>query len=186
MNKLAHLGLIASMVMLSACNPTKQDVGTLIGAGTGAYVRKLFARAGIASDRLDLIGWMKSKDEHLALYNQIDIGLDTFPYNGTTTTCEALWMGVPVLVMRGDRHVSRVGVSIMKSAGYHELIVDSEKEFVAQAISLAGDRERLGELRSNLRNQLGCSSLCDAETYVMDLENAYREMWAHWCDGESN
>ena len=86
----------------------------------------LFAEHGIAPERIDLLGQLGSEIEHLSLYGKIDIALDTFPYNGTATTCEALWMGVPVITLAGDRHLSRVGLSILRQVGLPDLVAGTE------------------------------------------------------------
>ncbi len=141
-----------------------------------------FKRAGIGEERIDLISWAPSRREHLGLYSRIDIGLDTFPYHGTTTTCEALWMGVPVITLEGDTHASRVGVSLLSNAGLAEFIAHSAEEYVAKAVALAHDLTRLQSLRHNLRTMLSRSPLTDAKRFVQHLENAYRNMWHRYCE----
>jgi protein O-GlcNAc transferase len=141
----------------------------------------MFAAGGIAADRLDLHGWLPTRKDHLKLYDEIDVGLDPFPYNGTTTTCETLWMGVPVVTMLGDRHAGRVGASIMHHAGLEELIACSTDEYIALTVSLAHDRHRLRALRSGLRRKIQASQLMDKELFVTTLEQAYRRMWRKWC-----
>lgn len=143
---------------------------------------QLFAAEGIAADRLELYGWMPYKHGHLELYNRLDIGLDPFPYNGTTTTCEALWMGVPVLTLSGDRHSCRVGASIMHQIGFDDLVVKSGEDYVNAARALADDRESLQETRSQLRTIMQESPLMDSRSFVQDLEDAYRQMWHKWCE----
>lgn len=147
------------------------------------YLEDLFAQQGIAADRLDLLGFAPSLEEHLNLYGQVDIALDTFPYNGTTTTCEALWMGVPVIVLTGDRHVSRVGVSLLSRLELTDLIAESTDRYLAKAVQLALDPQRLCHLRHNLRSVMRDSKLTDAEFFTAALESAYRDMWRKWCAG---
>lgn len=142
----------------------------------------MFAAHGIEADRLELLGWMKSRAEHMATYAKIDVGLDTFPYNGTTTTCEALWMGVPVVTLSGDRHASRVGASIMERIGLGELVAESEQKFIALATELGSDPERLVSLRSGLRDRMSGSTLTDAALITAGIESAFREMWRRWCE----
>ncbi|HBB34622.1 MAG TPA: glycosyltransferase, partial [Cyanobacteria bacterium UBA9273] len=89
----------------------------LFDAGTRDYVYEQFKQHSIEAQRIELLGWLPDTSQHLTLYNQVDIALDTFPYNGTTTTCEALWMGVPIVTLAGQTHVSRVGVSLLWSVG---------------------------------------------------------------------
>jgi len=148
---------------------------------TKARYRELFAKQGIPEERLELHGWIASKGHHLGLYRNVDIGLDTFPYNGTTTTCEALWMGVPVVTLCGNRHAARVGASIMHHAGMVELVAHSMEEYAAVAVSLAHDQDRLRTLRGTLRQKLFESRLMDRGLFVETLEKTYREMWCRWC-----
>ena len=140
-----------------------------------------FADRGVAGDRLVLVERTASHLEHLAVYNRCDVALDTFPYNGTTTTCEALWMGVPVVAMAGDRHASRVSLSILTHAGLPELAGDTPDAFVQVAVGLAQDRPRLAELRRTLRERLRVSRLMDAQAHARAVEDAYRTMWRTWC-----
>ncbi|MHB8427106.1 MAG: O-linked N-acetylglucosamine transferase family protein [Acidiferrobacterales bacterium] len=120
--------------------------------------------------------------EHLGSYGEIDIALDTFPYNGTTTTCEALLMGVPVVTFAGQQHASRVGVSLLRQVGLSGLIAESAEAYVRIACELAGDRQYLAQLRASLREQMAGSSLCDAKGFAKNLEHTYRTLWRTWCD----
>jgi protein O-GlcNAc transferase len=140
-----------------------------------------FAAHGITPQRIDMIGRVASSAEHLALYNRVDIGLDTFPYNGHTTTCEALWMGVPVITLAGTTHAGRVGVSLLTQAGLAEFITPTPQAYVELAIELANDLPRLQGLRQSLRERLAASALCDAKGFTRALEAAYREMWEKYC-----
>ena len=149
--------------------------------GTAERCAALFAAQGIDSRRLELIGWLPSRQEHLGLYSRIDIGLDTFPYNGATTTCEALWMGVPVITLAGDRHAGRVGVSLLSRLGLSEFIADTPEDYVARAVALAQDRDALARLRAGLRERMAQSSLCDARAFTRALEEVYRACWHAWC-----
>ncbi len=138
---------------------------------------ELFVSRRISSDRLALLGPVVSEREHLAAYQQIDIALDSFPYHGTTTTCEALWMGVPVLSLAGELHVSRVGASLLTAAGLPEFAVADSDALVTTAAQLASDISRLRDLRHSLRDRLGASRLFDAAALTRDLEALYRWMW---------
>jgi predicted O-linked N-acetylglucosamine transferase (SPINDLY family) len=158
---------------------------SFIDSGTCNYLHALFQQQGIDPQRVELIGWISSKSEHLALYNQIDIALDTFPYNGTTTTCEAMWMGVPVITLAGETHVSRVGVSLLSSVGLNEYIAQSPQEYIQKAVDLANNREKLPQLRANLRGRMLASPLMDAGAIARSLEDAYRTMWRHWCSNNN-
>lgn len=144
------------------------------------YLR-LFGRHGIAPARLDLVGWQAAPRDHLALYGRAGIGLDPFPYNGTTTTCEALWMGVPVVALAGSTHAARVGASLLTAVGLPELIATSVDDYVARAVALAGDRARRSALRQGLRERMAASPLCDAPGFSRRFEAALRGMWTKWC-----
>jgi len=128
-----------------------------------------------------LVGWVPSISVHLALYEHIDIALDPFPYNGTTTTCEALWMAVPVVTLKGDRHSARVGASLLTHTGISEWIADSVDNYVEIAVGLASDPAKLDELRRELRQRLAASPLCDRNAFARKVENAYRSIWRSWC-----
>lgn len=145
----------------------------------------MFGQNGIGPERLVLVDWNSTVGGHLDLYNEIDIGLDPFPYNGTTTTCEALWMGVPVISLAGDKHVSRVGASLMGAVGLCDLVADSPEAYVAIAVGLATDTGRLNRLRTLLRDMMRQSALLDTPGYVKKLETAYRWMWQAWCSSQS-
>jgi predicted O-linked N-acetylglucosamine transferase (SPINDLY family) len=142
----------------------------------------LCSQSGIGEERLDIRGPEDSHESHLALYREMDIALDTFPYHGTTTTCEALWMGVPVVTLAGRTHVSRVGVSLLTNVGLPELIAESEDEYVRIAVELARDVEQLVNYRSNLRDKMLGSQLLDAPSFAREIEGAFRQMWTSWCE----
>jgi predicted O-linked N-acetylglucosamine transferase (SPINDLY family) len=148
---------------------------------TQEHLRARLEEAGVAQERIELVAYARNLAEHLALYSRVDIALDTFPYHGTTTTCEALWMGVPVVTLAGKTHTSRVGVSLLTNAGLSELIARSPEEYAQLAATLAGDLPRLSRLRGTLRGRLEQSPLMDAPRFARDIEAAYRTMWRHWC-----
>ncbi len=139
-----------------------------------------FARFGVSSYRLDFYG-LKSPRQHLALYGQMDIALDTYPYNGTTTTFEALWMGVPVISLTGSCHASRMGLSILNRLGLGFLVASGPAEYVAKALTLAGKTDQLAKIRSSMRARMAASSLCNARQFAESVETAYRRMWQKWC-----
>ncbi|MFN0012547.1 MAG: tetratricopeptide repeat protein [Phycisphaerales bacterium] len=136
--------------------------------------------AGLARERVQLASWVESKAAHLASFTNVDIALDSFPYHGTTTTCEALWMGTPVVSLVGGAHVCRVGKSILEAVGLDDLTCESEGEFVARAVALANDRARLDALHAGLRATMASSPLCDGADMARRLEAAYADMWAAW------
>jgi protein O-GlcNAc transferase len=142
----------------------------------------LFIKNGVTSDQIKMLPKTSSISEHLDLYNRVDIGLDPFPYNGTTTTCEALWMGVPVVTLRGDRHSARVGESILTRLGLKELITVNGEEYVRRAVRLAGVLDRLEELRAGMRRRMMESHLCNSKSFARIIETAFRGMWKSFCD----
>ena len=142
---------------------------------------KMFGAHGIDAGRVESCSWIASRTGHLGAYNRVDIGLDPFPYNGTTTTCEALWMGVPVITLRGDRHSGRVGASILTQVSLAGLVAETTAVYVEKAVALASDLDRLSALRSDLRSRMQMSPLCGPEGFTRDVEAAYREMWRRVC-----
>ncbi|MCJ2541945.1 tetratricopeptide repeat protein [Thermostichus vulcanus] len=136
-----------------------------------------FERCGVERERVHLVGDRQGFLEHFQVYSEVDIGLDPFPYNGTTTTCETLWGGVPVVVLAGNAHVCRVGVSILTNVGLPELIGQTREEYVEIAVRLAEDLPRLRDLRHNLRSMMEASPLRDPQAHARALERAYRQMW---------
>jgi predicted O-linked N-acetylglucosamine transferase (SPINDLY family) len=143
--------------------------------------RRHFDDRGIASDRIRLLPRSPSLAEHLNHYNALDIALDTYPYNGTTTTCEALWMGVPVVTWRGQAHASRVGLSILTTLGMPELAAANRDDYVERIVALARTPERLLLMRQSLRERVARSPICDKRRFVAGLETSYRRMWRAWC-----
>jgi predicted O-linked N-acetylglucosamine transferase (SPINDLY family) len=153
-----------------------------VDAHTVTHWREWLVAHGIAADRLHVARAAPSVAEHLRTYERIDIALDPFPYNGTTTTCEALWMGVPVVTLEGDRHAGRVGASLLAHAGLDELIARTPDSYVAAAVELARDPARLAAFRAGLRPRMAVSSLTDAAGFTRTIEAAYRAMWRTWCE----
>ena len=145
-----------------------------------ARMRSVFAAHGVAGERLEFMG-KRARREYLELHQQVDIALDTFPFNGHTTVCEALWMGVPVVVLAGETYVSRFGGSALVNLRLQELIATSPARYVETAVQLAGDLDRLQALRATLRERMQASPLLDAAGFTRNLEDAYRQMWTRWC-----
>jgi protein O-GlcNAc transferase len=154
---------------------------SLADTGTREHAMSFFTQAGIAQERIELLPWQSSANAHLETYNRIDIGLDTFPYAGTTTTCEALWMGVPVVTLAGTTHASRVGVSLLSNISLGELVAQTPDAYVRTAVALASDMQKLRYLRENLRKMMATSPLTDAKKFVTHLEDCYRSIWEKWC-----
>jgi predicted O-linked N-acetylglucosamine transferase (SPINDLY family) len=137
----------------------------------------IFGDLGITSDRIILKGLSATAMEHLSEYHNIDIALDTFPYNGTTTTCEALWMGVPVLTLTGNTHANCVGRSLLSAVGLADWIVESIDDYVNRATSFANSPELLDQQRKTMRHKMLKSTLCNGKCFAEKMENAYRDMW---------
>jgi predicted O-linked N-acetylglucosamine transferase (SPINDLY family) len=141
--------------------------------------------AGIAEDRAEISGFFAATQDHLAAYNLVDVALDTFPYNGTTTTCEALWMGVPVVSLIGDRHAARVGLSLLTAIGHAEWAAENEHAYIEKAVALAEDRALRSQLRDSLRGQVAGSILCDHTGQATRFEAALRQTWCEWCGSQT-
>jgi predicted O-linked N-acetylglucosamine transferase (SPINDLY family) len=139
-----------------------------------------FRRAGADLSRIVFVSGTERQDDHLAQYRLVDIGLDTHPYGGMTTTCEALWMGVPVITLSGDRTNARYGTSVVNAVGLGELAAETPEAFAETAARLAGDLDRLVELRTTLRDRMAASELCDGVGFARAVETAYRAMWGRW------
>ncbi len=146
--------------------------------------RRKFADHGVDPGRIDFEGSAAlSTGEALAAYGRMDIALDTFPYNGHTTTCEALWMGLPVIVLTGRSFIDRVGVSLLAMAGIDDMAAPDADAYVALAADWAADPERLARRRTEQRPALAQSRLLDAHACTRAVEAAYRDMWRAWCAG---
>lgn len=145
-------------------------------------LRKRFAAAGVDPARLQFAGRTKGSAEHLRMYDQVDIALDTTPYVGTTTTCEALLMGVPVVTLAGVEHRSRVGASLLTAAGMSEFIAKDDAEYVAIAKRLAEDRAGLAQHHATLRERMLASALCDGPAFGARLGDALRALWRWRCE----
>jgi len=140
-------------------------------------IKRDFQEHGIDPARIQTLPMTEDIKSHLALYSGIDIALDTFPYNGTTTTCEALWMGVPVVTLAGDRHAGRVGFSVLNCLGLSELVAVTPDEYVEITTLLAHDETCRLNLRKTLRKLMRRSPLMNANKFARGIENAYREIW---------
>lgn len=140
-----------------------------------------FSAAGADPSRIELMRPNQSQAEHLALYGRIDIALDTFPYNGTTTTCEALWMGAPVVTWTGPTHAARVGASLLAAVGLNDLVGNTVDDYTAIAAALGKAPARLASLRAGLRDRMARSVLCDSAAYARRWESALRGIWSGRC-----
>ncbi|HEY3899951.1 MAG TPA: tetratricopeptide repeat protein [Chthoniobacter sp.] len=147
------------------------------------HLTDLLQGYGIEASRLEFFPKVSHR-EYLESYQRIDMMLDTFPYNGHTTSLDALWMGVPVITLAGNHAVARAGVSQLSNVGLGELIADREDSYVEKAVELARDLDRLGGLRRTLRQRMEGSPLMDAVGFAKGIEGAYGVMWRRWCAGE--
>jgi predicted O-linked N-acetylglucosamine transferase (SPINDLY family) len=152
-----------------------------------AEVVARFARAGVDPSRILARGPEKETRDHLAAYHDIDVALDPYPYHGTTTTCEAMWMGVPVVSRVGDRHASRVGASLLHAAGLDDLAVDTDDAFVAAAVGVGRDAARRRAWRAmdegGLRARVRRGDLCDAPGFCREFERVVADLWQAWARG---
>ena len=144
-------------------------------------LRAAFARHGIDQRQLELRHQPPADGCWLDVYREIDIALDPFPWNGHVTTCEALWMGVPVITLLGPVHRGRLSASVLHQVGLDELVADDADGYLQIAMALAGDRERLAQMRASMRQRVASSPLCDGAAMAREVEAAYREMWRNWC-----
>ncbi len=176
-----------SDVTLEAWGQVLQAVpgSRLLLKGTGlerprmqATWRERLATFGIAPERVEFAGKAGTTLQHLADYARIDIALDTTPYNGVTTTCEALWMGVPVVTFWGEEHAGRVAGDLLTVIGHGDLVGQNAADFVRIARDLAGDQERLARLRAGLRAAMQASPLMDYRTFTREVEAAYERVLA--------
>lgn len=150
-----------------------------------AEILARFSAMGLGADRLTLRGREPDSAAHLRRYHDIDVALDTFPYNGVTTTFECIWMGVPVITLAGASTAGRMGVSIVSNLGHAEWVAATSLEYVEKAVALAANPVRIAALRLGLRETLRRSPLMDINSFVQRLESAYRGAWRSWCDARS-
>lgn len=155
----------------------------LADARTVGRLRGLFEAFGIAASRLDL---RPATADFLSTYRDIDIALDTQPYGGGATTCDALWMGVPVVTQTGTRPAGRLSTSLLHSVGHPEWVTNSPAQYVSIAVALANQPAELAQIRRTLRAQVQASALCDEAGFVERLEAVYREAWHAWLRGSES
>lgn len=144
-------------------------------------LQRRFADLGVDSARLTFCGKLPLSEFHRRILDA-DIALDPVTVNGGTTTCESLWLGVPVISLTGKRFLSRAGTSILNALGMGDLACATAEQYLHTAASLAGDLPLLADIRSGLRARMCASPLIDKAAYVRDLEAAYRQIWTHWCE----
>ena len=144
------------------------------------WIVEELAQRGVTRERIEFKGPLDLL-EHLRLVAETDIALDAFPYSGQTTTCECLWMGVPVVTLAGDRFASRVSASILHRAGLSDWVAETPEDYVAIAAEKARAVDRLAELRAGLRAQMAASPVCDGARVMREIEAAFRMAWQEWC-----
>jgi len=159
------------------------DSRLILHTGEGSHrqrVLNLFARANVSHSRIEFVTRMPA-DAYFATYSRIDIALDPFPYPGGTTSCDALWMGVPVVTLAGNTAVSRAGVSLLSTIGLTDLIAGTPAQYESIALQLNDDPDRLATLRSTLRQRMQASSLMNTPAFTADFESLLRQAWRTWC-----
>jgi protein O-GlcNAc transferase len=186
-NRLAKLtpAVIALWSQVLRALPGSRLLLAASGSRGDDRIRHAFEQHGIGRERVELRP-RRPLDQYLELYQDVDIGLDPFPFTGGITTCDALWMGVPVLSLAGSTCVARQGVSLLSNAGLHDWIAQNPEEVVDLARRWAQDLPGLGRLRAGLRHALKRSPLLDGRRYTRHLEEAYRTMWRRWCASRQN
>jgi predicted O-linked N-acetylglucosamine transferase (SPINDLY family) len=142
-------------------------------------VTQRFEGAGVAASRVRFVGRV-ALAEYFRRFGEIDVALDPFPYAGGATTCDTLWMGVPVVTLAGRTGVSRAAVSILCNVGLPEFVAHTPEQYLEIAADLAGDLSRLDQLRHSLRDRMRSSPLMDTRSLMSSLESAYRRMWTEW------
>jgi predicted O-linked N-acetylglucosamine transferase (SPINDLY family) len=145
-----------------------------------ARIHQVFEKWNVPSSRITFVNRV-SRKEYLQLYRQIDVGLDTLPYGGHTTSLDSFWMGVPVVSLQGTTVVGRAGVTFARNLDWPELVATHPDQFVIAAATLAHDLPRLAELRAQLRERMQNSPLMDGVRFARNMEAAYRLIWNLWC-----
>lgn len=183
MNSLTKVspGTVAAWAEILRALPDARLIMVTVPDGSGReIIKSRFADEGIGPERLVLHGRL-SPEQFWALHSEIDIALDPFPYNGGTTTCETLWLGVPVVSLTGNGFVSRLGHTLLNQLGLPELVANSPTDYVAIATRLAQNVPRQKKLRTELRQRMSASPIRDEAGFTRHLEAAYRTMWHRWC-----
>jgi predicted O-linked N-acetylglucosamine transferase (SPINDLY family) len=153
---------------------------------TAAWLQEQFAQRGVDPQRVVCGPVQTGNMRHLQAYQEIDVALDSFPWSGHTTACEALWMGVPVVTLRGERYAGRMTASVLESLGLGEWVAATPEDYVRIAAELAAAEQERARLRQELRPLLLRSSLCDGRSFTRGLEEVYRRLWQRWCARPGN
>lgn len=180
--KLSDATLAAWSSILKRVPGSRLSLRTSLGLSTDrrSAILRQFGDMGVAPHRVELSPAIQGYEAHLDTYNEVDVALDTFPFNGATTTCEALWMGVPVVTRQGDRYISRMGENILRGIGRPGLVAQTVEDYVARAAALAGDLPALAVERRGLRERLMTSPIGDIDGFARDLGAAFEGMWDRW------
>ncbi len=176
------LGLWADLLLRS--KDARLLLATIPPGSVRDRIARVFTERGVDAARIEFVERL-SKSEFRALHQRIDIALDSYPCNGGATTCDALWLGVPVVSLAGDEFRARAGLSMLSAVGLPQLAARSAADFVTVAADLAQDLGRLQRLRAGLRQTMRDSPLCDALAYTRALEDLYRAIWREWCANHS-
>lgn len=173
----ACLDLFAAVLRAVPASLLVLKSATFVEVEEQERIRSRFQQRGFSADRLELLHWVQGDSNHLALYSRMDVALDTIPYGGTTTTCEALWMGVPVLTLAGASMVERQSAAVLAGAGLEAAIATTREQFIQNAVKIARNGPRSREDRLALRQHLAQSTLLDSADLVCHLERLYRSLW---------
>lgn len=149
-----------------------------------ARLREAFAARGVGGDRLEFRAHKPESGTFLSVYHDVDLSLDAFPWSGHTTSCDALWMGVPLVTLRGYTHCGRMAASTLTAAGFGRFVADSEDDYVRIVEELASDLAALAELRRTMRATMAASALCDGAKFIVGWERALRDAWKAWCQAK--
>lgn len=182
-NNIAKIGagVLDTWSEIAARGPGTRFVFAGVPAGSArTRISDAFEQRGVGAERLEFHDRVTA-DRYYALYHEVDVALDSFPYNGAATTCDALWLGVPVLTLAGEDALARSGLSLLSSLGMREWVVASPGDYVAKAMQCAQDVGQLAALRAELRGRLRRSPLCDGRSFVAAFEKLIREAWRQWC-----
>ena len=175
-----HDGVLHCWAGILAAVPGSRLLMVCPEGPTRDRTRALFAKHGIAPERVEFVATCPWPD-YTRLFERIDIALDSYPCNGMTTTCHALWMGVPVVTRTGTSAISRAGASLLHTVGLSEWVAQNEEEYLRIATRWANDLPHLAELRKTLRSRMQASPSMDAPRFARHVEAAYRTMWQKWC-----
>jgi protein O-GlcNAc transferase len=174
------LGVWAEILLAVPQSRLLLQAAGMDGRELGTSIKSYFLQKGVATQRIELRGWTGLAD-YLKLGQEADIALDPYPFNGGVTTCHALWMGLPVVTMRGRSAASRVGNSILTTVGLTELIADTPNQYREIAVGLATQLDHLEAMREGMRERLQRSKLLDGKGLTQEVEQAFRQMWLEWC-----